>query len=247
MANNSIIEILQQCLSIDSKTSNVYQNFCNQSKEVQLKSFWQEMHNAEEEHIVYWKNTINLVKEKGLCSVFENPNEVIEELTTINERSDDIVKLSNNVSDISTFFLLAYRLEFYLLHPAFETLFYFAEKDLKNELPGDSYKEHIEKFMHFINKAGIMNPEFELTADSITWMWKNNRNLAKQLHHNKTLKGLIPICASCKKIREDTGYWNQVESYIEERADVEFTHGICPECIKKLYPELCIVHKSNNA
>jgi hypothetical protein len=54
----------------------------------------------------------------------------------------------------------------------------------------------------------------------------------------KSLSGLLPICASCKKIRDDKGYWSQVESYIQKHSDATFTHGICPDCIKKLYPAL---------
>jgi PAS domain S-box-containing protein len=54
----------------------------------------------------------------------------------------------------------------------------------------------------------------------------------------RTLSGLLPICASCKKIRDDQGYWNQIESFISEHSTVEFSHGICPECAKKLYPDL---------
>ncbi len=53
----------------------------------------------------------------------------------------------------------------------------------------------------------------------------------------KRLSGLIPICAQCKKIRDDSGYWNQVESYITEHSDAVFSHGICPDCMEKLYPE----------
>jgi len=53
----------------------------------------------------------------------------------------------------------------------------------------------------------------------------------------KRLSGLIPICAQCKKIRDDSGYWNQVESYISEHSDAVFSHGICPDCMEKLYPE----------
>lgn len=53
----------------------------------------------------------------------------------------------------------------------------------------------------------------------------------------KTLRGLIPICAWCKKIRDDKGYWKTVEKYLEERSDARFTHGICPECEKKLREE----------
>jgi len=54
----------------------------------------------------------------------------------------------------------------------------------------------------------------------------------------KTLKGLLPICANCKNIRDDKGYWNQIEAYIRDHSDAEFSHSICPDCAKKLYPEL---------
>jgi hypothetical protein len=62
--------------------------------------------------------------------------------------------------------------------------------------------------------------------------------LQDALNKIKTLRGIIPICASCKKIRDDKGYWNQLESYIKEHSEANFSHGICPECIEKLYPEL---------
>ncbi len=54
----------------------------------------------------------------------------------------------------------------------------------------------------------------------------------------KVLKGLLPICASCKKIRNDEGYWQQIESYIRDHSEAEFSHGICPDCVKSLYPGL---------
>jgi PAS domain-containing protein len=61
--------------------------------------------------------------------------------------------------------------------------------------------------------------------------------LQDALANIKTLRGLIPICASCKKIRDDRGYWNQLESYIAQHTEADFSHGICPDCIRKLYPE----------
>ena len=54
----------------------------------------------------------------------------------------------------------------------------------------------------------------------------------------KTLSGLLPICSSCKKIRDDKGYWNQIEAYIRDHSEADFSHSICPECAKELYPEL---------
>jgi two-component system sensor histidine kinase VicK len=57
------------------------------------------------------------------------------------------------------------------------------------------------------------------------------------LNNIKTLKGLVPICASCKKIRDDKGFWNHLEVFIQQRTNAEFSHGICPDCAKRLYPE----------
>ena len=54
----------------------------------------------------------------------------------------------------------------------------------------------------------------------------------------KTLSGMLPICSNCKKIRDDEGYWNEIESYINKHSEAEFTHSICPKCVKKLYPDL---------
>lgn len=65
-----------------------------------------------------------------------------------------------------------------------------------------------------------------------------NAQLRQALSEVRTLSGLLPICAACKRIRDDGGYWKQIESYIRTRTDAQFTHSICPECSKKLYPDL---------
>lgn len=54
----------------------------------------------------------------------------------------------------------------------------------------------------------------------------------------KQLGGFLPICANCKKIRDDSGYWNQIELYIRDHSEAEFSHSICPDCVKILYPDL---------
>ncbi|MFH1060507.1 MAG: MASE3 domain-containing protein [Pseudomonadota bacterium] len=62
--------------------------------------------------------------------------------------------------------------------------------------------------------------------------------LTQALAEVKTLSGLLPICASCKRVRDDQGYWNQIESYISLHSDAQFSHGICPDCARLLYPDL---------
>ncbi len=64
------------------------------------------------------------------------------------------------------------------------------------------------------------------------------RSLREALDRVKTLNGLLPICANCKKIRDDRGYWHQVEVYIHEHSGADFSHSLCPECVKNLYPEI---------
>jgi hypothetical protein len=86
----------------------------------------------------------------------------------------------------------------------------------------------------------------------ITGLWLSFRRLAREhlersrvinrleqaLRDVRTLEGFIPICAWCKKIRDDEGYWNQIEEYIQRRSAASFSHGICPDCMEKQYGEL---------
>jgi PAS domain S-box-containing protein len=70
---------------------------------------------------------------------------------------------------------------------------------------------------------------------------KERESLINELEHSlktiKTLQGVLPICSSCKKIRNDEGYWTKIENYIKDHSEVDFSHGICPECTQKLYPD----------
>ena len=66
---------------------------------------------------------------------------------------------------------------------------------------------------------------------------EKNLHLQQALKNIKTLSGLIPICANCKKVRDDEGFWQQVEVYIKDHTDAKFSHGICPDCMESLYPD----------
>jgi methyl-accepting chemotaxis protein len=85
-----------------------------------------------------------------------------------------------------------------------------------------------EKLQQEIDEKNRINEERERLIAS----------LQAEISKVKKLSGLLPICASCKKIRDDDGYWNEVESYIRDRSEAEFSHGICPECARRLYPDI---------
>jgi hypothetical protein len=77
-----------------------------------------------------------------------------------------------------------------------------------------------------------------VTNPLLTKLHKTIDELKAAMNKVKVLSGFLPICASCKKIRDDNGYWNNIEEYIRERSEAEFSHGICPDCAQKLYPNL---------
>lgn len=81
---------------------------------------------------------------------------------------------------------------------------------------------------------------FRRWQETLTWqkaLGQKNTKLHQALQEVKTLEGILPICASCKKIRDDEGRWHPVEEYVRDRTKAEFSHGICPDCAKKLYPD----------
>lgn len=120
---------------------------------------------------------------------------------------------------VALFFLLA-SLPFLLLITYIFCSHNQALKSLNAEL--QSHKEHLEDLV----KARTAELESQ------------THQLQKALDNIKVLGGLLPICASCKKIRDDEGYWNQLEHYIQMNTDAVFSHGLCPDCIQKLYADL---------
>jgi hypothetical protein len=81
---------------------------------------------------------------------------------------------------------------------------------------------------------------FAIWVTTFVVIQKKNMEAAREndLKEIKILQGLLSICAACKKIQDDKGIWNPMEVYIKERSEADFSHGICPECCKKLYPEI---------
>jgi YesN/AraC family two-component response regulator len=95
----------------------------------------------------------------------------------------------------------------------------------------------VEKLLSAINKCA----EVILYRKSLLRHQEEQRKTMEELKAAlskvKQLSGFLPICASCKKIRDDRGYWQQIEEYIRDHSEAEFSHGLCPDCAKKIYPQ----------
>lgn len=86
----------------------------------------------------------------------------------------------------------------------------------------------------YVSASGLFRGMGEL----VNTVEEQNQELQTAIKQIKTLHGLLPICANCKKIRDDEGYWQQLEEYLGQHTQAEFTHGLCPDCLRMLYPEL---------
>ena len=104
-----------------------------------------------------------------------------------------------------------------------------------------SFFHVFERFAEFHQKYGVGPIDDLIIAFGVlaiafaVFSLRRWRELQKALADIATLQGLLPICASCQKIRDDAGYWNRLESYIENHSEAELFHTICPVCLKKLY------------
>ena len=96
----------------------------------------------------------------------------------------------------------------------------------------DSFNEYMGKLERYRNGIQTLNKQLETHVNVV------NEDLKSAMDEIKTLRGILPICSHCKKIRDDSGSWNQIEEYVRNHSHAEFTHGICPECYKKLYSDL---------
>lgn len=90
-----------------------------------------------------------------------------------------------------------------------------------------------------VTSALTLKREMDCRKQQETDLRRSNEKLQQALKEVKVLRGLIPICASCKNIRNDGGLWQRIEEYLSEHSEAQFSHGICQSCMKKLYPSVC--------
>jgi len=90
--------------------------------------------------------------------------------------------------------------------------------------------------LSILKKITEVEKQLTLAEEEIERRKEAEAKLQKALSEVKTLKGLIPVCAGCKKIRDDEGYWQQMETYLQKQTDASFSHGMCQECLDKYYP-----------
>lgn len=234
---DELIQILDEAIILEKMAMRYYQSVSERSPDASRKPFWRSMAVQEGEHLGYWKQLRDLAAEGRIRNVFDAPAQILHELKSIRRK---VAKATRTIryDQPEQLFLTAYRLEFYMLHPAFEALFHLMRHQTGDRSPEDSYVAHLQNLFTHLGDLDRENPAFGLIEELVEQIFRSNQEMARQLAQVKELRGLLPICMHCKNIRNDEGYWQKIEYYISDHAGVEFSHGICQDCMRKYYPEI---------
>ncbi len=224
------------CLSIDRKAETIYQLLMNRAPTEELRAFWQHMRDEEAEHGQFWVALNQAIDDGKIPMVFDNPGEVYFELLDIDRQADRFIASQPENMSVGGAFRAAYKMEFFLLHPSFEVLFQLAEERAGIPSPHDDYQEHIQEFLKAFTKYGGTDLSLELAGDFLIHLWKENRRAARRLLELHGLRSVVPACAGCGKIRDKEGNWIGSDEFIRRALNSDITHGVCPDCMKELYP-----------
>ncbi len=129
----------------------------------------------------------------------------------------------------------------YVVNMAYPTYAVYSSTPLIFLIAGDAYIFYSSTNPEYVQHRALVMLIF-CTSLIIAVLWsallqRSRYHAFESARRVKTLSGLLPICSNCKNIRDDSGFYQSVEQYIEEHSDAEFTHGICPDCVRELYPQ----------
>ena len=180
MGEGASVEVVKLCLAIDEYAVDFYSQLADSFESQEIKAFWTEMSKAEKIHLEYWRSLQSAAKEAGLPEVFEEPDLVIRELKATVAAARQMAKKSNRSSNLTDAFLAAYKLELYMLHPAFASLFHALYSLVGGENPELLYESHLDGLIEMTARYAHANPELEILGGALRRLWKQNRSLASQ-------------------------------------------------------------------
>jgi diguanylate cyclase (GGDEF)-like protein len=174
MPGDVILDIVRLCRKIDETACLAYIEMAKHAGDPALKSFWNQMAREEQEHVTFWRRVGTQANESNLPQVFDDPGVVKSELERSLPKAQALLEECLSARKTAACFLLAYRLEFYLLHPAFGTLFSVLKSAGGGTSPIDDYEEHINRFVSGFSKFGQTTPEMELIGETLQRLWREN-------------------------------------------------------------------------
>jgi len=227
---NTIIDL---CKEIEIKSREVYKIFKQKSDQAQHSQFWNDLALDETSHIAFWSKLKNIGKQKVLKNPFDNIEKNISQLEELLTLVQNVKAAAEKLEGQDNFIRHAFLLETLLLHPSFTILFRSINLQIKEKTPEETYQEHINRLTDYA-KTHLEKQEHQLHSLSLQNSLYQSTEIANLFTRIDRLEGLIPICAWCKNVREETNNWVRIEDYIMAHSTSEFTHGICPDCKHKM-------------
>lgn len=188
-----ILDIANICFELDRRAARIYEalaGLCETDELEELRQFWVSMRDDEKDHMDIWQRIASFAEQGILPQVFADPEREKEELEDILAKMDGVESVVRENPSIANMFTAAYRLEFYLMHPAFEKLFNLMETIDAGYAAEDMYETHLDKFTHYLKKYGKQTPELDLLGETLFRLWTENRKLAI-LSSTDELTGLL--------------------------------------------------------
>jgi rubrerythrin len=166
MVDQELERIVGICLSMDEQAVEVYTGFAGGTQDRELASFWSRMAVEEKSHVLNWKGVLEAVRAGKFPQIFDDPQKIAMEMEARRQKVQDMTERIDRPMTLPEQFFLAYRLEFYVLHPALERLWRFygilAGKAIS---PEKGYDLHIGNFVSAMRHFGIASPELELLGE----------------------------------------------------------------------------------
>ncbi len=170
--------IVEQCLRLDNHATRLYLNLARYAGSKDLKGFWQDIAAKNEQHLLYWDRLFNWAEKGMLNNLFDEPQKTLDELTALQEKVHDLADSCMQVRRKDKAFTMAFKLEFYLLHPAFETLSQYVAT-FNGEAGADfSYERFVNRLFDSLQQNELGTLELELVGEVIHRLWKENRRMA---------------------------------------------------------------------
>jgi len=178
--DDPLVEILNLCVAIDEQAAAVYRRLSGATGDAGLRDLCAGMADEEEANVRYWRELLDLAQQGRIPQVFEEPEKVKADLETVAGRVAELARDCAEITEDARLFLLAYRLEFYLLYPAFETLMYFSTPLTGEKTPMDDYEGHISRLVRAFRQRCQASPEMELLGETLHRLWAENRQLVSE-------------------------------------------------------------------
>jgi hypothetical protein len=235
MPDELLIEIIDLCWRIDRAAHTLYERFAAQTDDRDLAEFWRGVASDERAHLAYWDALRERVATQPFPPLFEAPEWTIGGLHRSVQRAEELIAHAEPPLTTEQMIRAALRMEFYLSHPAFEALFLLSYDD-EPDTPAKHYEHHIGSFVAACRRFAP-TADLELLAEVLVWAWRSNRLAAERLAEIGQLQRLLPMCASCHKVRRSSGEWQPVDDYLARRHHLDVSHGMCPDCVAEHYPD----------